>query len=397
MSGSDYLKIWYRVQIGATLLILAMMMIRNYEFNRHRIALLLLCTVAILAVALVAELWEQLPSPIKRVNAWLQALTQPLILILAWDVITREIIVLLHLPSRGVVTLMIVYYFIMFAPFASVIGSQLTFSIERFIFAFWTVTVVFLPLMALPIDLIDNYFLLLALSTGAVGTVAYFILMTTAMRAWKLSWPGLRPHWSGDFNWWILLGLVVIDLLFTSLNVGQWPNLHLINWHLTMSAFEAGVTEETLFRFAVLGILFYAWRNIKQRLPLAIVTSALLFGLAHLSNAMLQHWDMTVLQALSAFALGLFFAVVYVYTGQLWLAIVMHGLLDWTSFIVTGSDLMKGATTWADWLSAILELVVFAGITAWMMFGQRRKVMERHVARLTGEHQHFGFMVRHYS
>lgn len=110
MSGSDYLKIWYRVQIGATLLILAMMMIRNYEFNRHRIALLLLCTVAILAVALVAELWEQLPSPIKRVNAWLQALTQPLILILAWDVITREIIVLLHLPSRGVVTLMIVYY-----------------------------------------------------------------------------------------------------------------------------------------------------------------------------------------------------------------------------------------------------------------------------------------------
>ncbi|WP_367329417.1 lysostaphin resistance A-like protein [Limosilactobacillus sp.] len=395
MSGSDYLKIWYRVQIGATLLILAMMMIRNYEFNRHRIALLLLCTVAILAVALVAELWEQLPSPIKRVNAWLQALTQPLILILAWDVITREIIVLLHLPSRGVVTLMIVYYFIMFAPFASVIGSQLTFSIERFIFAFWTVTVVFLPLMALPIDLIDNHFLLLALSTGAVGTVAYFILMTTAMRAWKLSWPGLRPHWSGDFNWWILLGLVVIDLLFTSLNVGQWPNLHLINWHLTMSAFEAGVTEETLFRFAVLGILFYAWRNIKQRLPLAIVTSALLFGLAHLSNAMLQHWDMTVLQALSAFALGLFFAVVYVYTGQLWLVIVMHGLLDWTSFIVTGSDLMKGATTWADWLSAILELVVFAGITAWMMFGQRRKVMERHVARLTGEHQHFGFMVRY--
>lgn len=395
MSGSDYLKIWYRVQIGATLLILAMMMIRNYEFNRHRIALLLLCTVAILAVALVPELWEQLPSPIKRVNAWLQALTQPLILILAWDVITREIIVLLHLPSRGVVTLMIVYYFIMFAPFASVIGSQLTFSIERFIFAFWTVTVVFLPLMALPVDLIDNHFLLLALSTGAVGTVAYFILMTTAMRAWKLSWPGLRPHWSGDFNWWILLGLVVIDLLFTSLNVGQWPNLHLINWHLTMSAFEAGVTEETLFRFAVLGILFYAWRNIKQRLPLAIVTSALLFGLAHLSNAMLQHWDMTVLQALSAFALGLFFAVVYVYTGQLWLAIVMHGLLDWTSFIVTGSDLMKGATTWADWLSAILELVVFAGITAWMMFGQRRKVMERHVARLTGEHQHFGFMVRY--
>ncbi|HJA74404.1 MAG TPA: CPBP family intramembrane metalloprotease [Candidatus Limosilactobacillus gallistercoris] len=395
MSGSDYLKIWYRVQIGATLLILAMMMIRNYEFGRHRIAALLLVAVIILAIALVVELWEQLPAVVKRINAWLQALTQPLILILAWDVITREIIVLLHLPSRGVVTLMIAYYFIMFAPFASVIGSQLTFSIERFIFAFWTVMVVFLPLMALPTNLIDNHFLLLALSTGAVGTVAYFILMTTAMRAWKLSWPGLRPHWSGDFNWWILLGLVVVDLVFTGVNVGQWPNLHLTSWHLTMSAFEAGVMEETLFRFAVLGILFYAWRNVKQRLPLAIFTSALLFGLAHLSNAALQHWDMTILQAVSAFALGLFFAVVYVYTGQLWLTMVMHGLLDWTSFIVTGSDLMKGTTNWADWVSVIVELAVFGGIAIWMMFGQRRKVMERHVARLTGEDQHFGFMVQY--
>lgn len=395
MSGSDYLKIWYRVQIGATLLILAMMMIRNYEFNRHRIAALLLVAVIILTIALVVELWEQLPPIIKRLNAWLQALTQPLILILAWDVITREIIVLLHLPSRGVITLMIAYYFIMFAPFASVIGAQLTFSIERFIFAFWTVPVVFLPLMALPTNLIDNHFLLLTLSTGAVGTVAYFILMTTAMRAWKLSWPGLRPHWSGDFNWWILLGLVVVDLVFTGVNIGQWPNVHLVSWQLTMSAFEAGVMEETLFRFAVLGILFYAWRNVKQRLPLAIVTSALLFGLAHLSNAMLQHWDMTILQAVSAFALGLFFAVVYVYTGQLWLTMAMHGLLDWTSFVVTGSSLMKGTTNWADWISVLIELAVFGGITIWMMFGQRRKVMERHVARLTGEDQHFGFMIQY--
>ena len=110
---------------------------------------------------------------------------------------------------------------------------------------------------------------------------------------------------------------------------------------------------------------------------------------------MLQHWDMTVLQAVSAFALGLFFAVVYVYTGQLWLAMVMHGLLDWTSFIVTGSDLMKGTTNWADWVSVMIELAVFAGITTWMMFGQRRKVMERHVARLTGEDQYFGFMVQY--
>lgn len=396
MSGSDYLRIWYRVQIGTTLLILAMMMIRNYEFDRRRIAAVLLIMVAVLAIGLTVEvLADRLPAIVTRLNAWLQVLLQPLILIVAWDVITREIIVLLHLPSRGVVTLMIVYYFVMFAPFANVIGSQLTLSVERFIFACWMVLVAFLPLMALPTNLIDNRFLLMGLSTGAVGSVAYFILMMTAMRAWKLSWPGLRPQWSSDFNWWILLGLVALDLLFTAFNVGELPDLRRASWDLTMSAFEAAVLEETLFRFAMLGILFYAWRNIKQRLPLAIVTSSALFGLLHLTNATLQHWDMTILQAISAFALGLFFAVVYVYTGQLWLAMLMHGLLDWTSFVVTGSDLMRGTTTWQDWVSVLVELAVFGGVTAWMMFGKRRQFMERHVARLTGEHQRFGFTI-HY-
>lgn len=395
MSGRDYLKIWYRVQIGATLLILAMMMVRNYEFNRHRVFELLLIMVLVLAIGLAIEMLDHLPAIVKRLNAWLQILVQPLILVVAWDVITREIIVLLHLPARGVVTLMIAYYFVMFAPFASVVGGQLKFSIERFIFALWLSQVVFIPLIALPQDLVNNHFLILTLSTGAVGTVAYFVLIMTVMRAWKLSWPGLRPQWSGDFNWWLLAGLVFIYLAFLVINPGGLPAFSKLTWQMTMTAFEAGVFEETLFRFALLGILFYAWRNFKQRLPWAIITSSLLFGLAHLTNAIAQQWDMTLLQALTAFALGLFFATVYVYTGQLWLAMVMHGLLDWTSFIATGTEIMPGTTSWQDWAFTLLILLIFGGITVWMMFGKRRHVMDRHVARLTGEHQHFGFMV-HY-
>lgn len=395
MSGRDYLKIWYRVQIGTTLLILAMMMIRNYEFGRYRVAEILLVTVIILAIGLIVELLERLPLVVKRVNAWLQVIAQPLILVLAWDVITREIIVLLHLPSRGVITLMILYYFVMFAPFASVIGGQLTLSIERFIFAIWTSQIVFVPLISLPKNLIDNHFLLLALTTGAVGAIAYFILTMTAMRAWKLSWPGLKPQWSGDFNWWIFFGLIVLYLVFLGLNIGSWPHFSKFSWQLLMTAFEAGVFEETLFRFAILGILFYAWRNFQQRLPLAIITSSLLFGLAHLSNALVQHWDMILLQAVTAFAIGLFLATIYVYSGQLWLAMLMHGLLDWTSFSMTGTTLMAGHTTWEDWAYVIILLLVFAGIMVWMMFGQRRQVMDRHVARLTGEDQHFGFMIQY--
>lgn len=167
MTGNDYLRIWYRVQIGATLVILAMMMIRNYEFNRQTVALALLIMVIILGIGLVFELLPNVSLLVKKLNAWLQVITQPIILVFAWDVMVREIIVLLHLPSRGVVTMMIFYYFIMFAPFASVIGELMHWSIERLIFIAWLAQVVFTPLIALPTDLVDNHFLLLALSTGA--------------------------------------------------------------------------------------------------------------------------------------------------------------------------------------------------------------------------------------
>lgn len=395
MTGNDYLRIWYRVQLGATLTILAMMMIRNYELGRQTVALAVLIMVLILAIGLVFELIPNLPPLVQKLNAWLQVIAQPLILVFAWDVMVREIIVLLHLPSRGVVTMMIFYYFIMFAPFASVIGDFMHWSIERLIFIAWVAQVVLTPMIALPADLVDNHFLLLALSTGAVSAVSFFILTTTVMRKWRLSWPGLRPHWSGDFNWGIFAGLVLIDLAYTGFNMGSGISLHNVTWEFTLSAFEAAVLEETLFRFAVLGILFYAWRNLRYRLPLALATSSILFGIAHLSNYGPQEWSMTILQAVTAAGLGLFFATVYVYTGQLWLAMLMHFLLDWTAFVASDSTLMTGKVTWQDWLGTGLELAIFIGIAVWMMYGQRRQIMERHVDRLTGEHQHFGFRIQY--
>lgn len=399
MTGRDYLKIWYRVQIAATLVILLLMMIRNFELGRS-IWLRLLWMVLVLAIGLGMEIWSRAPEIAHRVNSWLQAIAQPIVLTFAWGVITREIITLLHMPSRGVVSIMILYYFVMYAPFASVIGGQLKANAERFVFVIWMFWTVIYPYFNLPLDLINNPKLATLLTSGAVGAVGYFVLITTLMRAWHLSWPGLKPHFSGDFNWWILLLMVVLFAVPLIVMVVDLVHLHhrpanLFN--LTATAFEAGLGEETLFRFAILGILFAAWHNIKERLPLALVTSSVLFGLAHFANVILagQAWNLTFYQSMEAALMGLFFAVVYVYTGQLWLVMLMHFSTDWLSFIATGSSQITGSLTTNDWLSLLIQALVVIGLTGWMMYGQRRHVMERHIERLTGEHQHFGFSIQY--
>lgn len=398
MTGRDYLKIWYRVQIAATLVILFMMMIRNFELGRN-IWLRLLWMVIILAIGLGIELAPHLPAVVRRVNAWLQAIVQSIVLTFAWGVITREMIVLLHMPSRGVVSLMILFYFVMYAPFASVIGGQLQADWERFLFVLWMFWTVIYPYFNLPLDLINNPKLATLLTSGAVGAMGYFILVTTVMRAWHLSWPGLKPHFSGDFNWWILLLLVA--LFAVSGLAPFFGNFNLLSrqrlFELTCSAFEAGVGEETLFRFAMLGVLFDALRNVRQRLPIALVISAVLFGLMHLSNILLagQSVTVTVYQALGAMLTGLFFAVTYVYTGQLWLVMLMHFTSDWVGFITSNSDKMSSSLSAVEWQSLLLVAVVVIVLTVWMMFGQRRQVMERHVDRLTGKHQHFGFSIQY--
>ncbi|MEY8441986.1 CPBP family intramembrane glutamic endopeptidase [Lactobacillaceae bacterium 24-114] len=396
MSGRDYLKIWYRVQIGTTLIVLAMMMVRNFELGRI-IWLQLLWMVIVLGIGLGIELWdENAPAIIQKINCWLQGIAQPFILTFAWGVITREIITVLQMPSRGVVSIMIIYYFVMYAPFASVIGGEMEWGMERFLFILWMFQIVIVPFSVLPFDLIDNRKLTLLLSTGAVGAVAYFIFMVTLMRAWHLSWPGLKPNWSNDFNWWIFLLIIGIFIIPLSSEMMAITSIHRGNlFELTCQAFEAGLAEETLFRFGMLGVLFYAWRSFKQRLPLAIITSSILFGCAHLLNYGTQGLSLTTYQVLMATVLGIFFAVTYVYTGQLWLVMLMHFSIDWFSFVVDGTDRMVGTLTNADWLGLAFMVVLFGGFSIWMMFGQRRQVMDRHVKRLTGEYQHFGFTIQY--
>lgn len=402
MSGRDYLHIWYLAQSAVILFLL--LLIGAWEaYHGIKMVVVVIPVAIIMLLAIVSSILDHQPKWLLLINRWLQAICQPLILTVVWGMVTRILIVRLQLPARGIVALGMIYYVVMFAPFASEIGGQLQWTVGRIIYLFWWMNTVLAMEIAFPLKFAGPHAFAVLITTGAVGAIAYFVMVTTVMRAWQLSWPGIKPQFGWGFSWWVLVVLIVVDLWFTYWNAygtgNRWQNVltaYNFTWKrptgmLTMQAFEAGVAEETLCRFGFLGCLLYAFREFKNRIPIAVVLSSALFGLMHYFNLLGQSFSMTTVQVLSAFSMGMFFAVVYLYTGQLWIAMLMHFLLDWTSFTVSGTSVMTGAAGTMDWFTLAVEMILFIGVAVWMMFGNRRHVMKRHADRLIGEDQHFGF------
>lgn len=406
MSGRDYFHIWYVAQMAVTLFLI--IIISGWEAYHGILLVYRLAPMGLLVLlGLLVTIYPQVPHWLSRLNCFIQTVMQPIWLILIWGIVTHTIIVRLQLPPRGVVALMLLYYAVMFTPFASEIGGQLHNVIARVLSLFWWfVIIVFATPLAFPLKFAGSHLGALVISSGAAGAVAFFLTVTTVMRAWHLSWPGLLPQFGEDISWLVILVLLAAGSWFIIWNAygtpHSWTSLitsyhfayYRPNMDMTLRAVEAAVAEESLCRFGFLGCILYSLRNINNRVIWASLISSALFAIMHYSNMAEQNFAMTTVQVFNAFALGLLFTMVYLYTGQLWLTMLMHFLADWLSFTISGSTVMSGSVSLMDWATLTVEIILFVGIFVWMLFGNRRHVLERHADKLIGQDQHFGYRLQ---
>lgn len=394
MSGNDYLKQWYRIQL--ILVVLLGLLVIGHDYTiRRQVALSAMFLVVVALVALAADVYRRAPQWLLIANRWLQAVLQPLMLIMAWGFITRLLITQIHLPARGATALMCLYYMGTFAPLAERIASGFDWAISRIVLlTYWFMLIVPGQLIMFPAHLALSNHLEMMMQAGVFGAFAFLIAVTTAMRQWHLSWPGIKP---ARLQWWVLLILILVMGGFLVLN--GWPQSHLHRLHFIYlcTAVEAAVAEETLCRFSFLGILLKSLANLKQRVPWAILISSLLFGFLHLTNLTEQSAAITVYQAIAAFGIGLMLSVIYLYSGQLWLTMLFHFGIDITAFTATGATTMTGHIGNNEWVGLLIFLVPFLLVTTWMMFGARRQVLEENARRLTGTDQRFGYRIDYWS
>ena len=115
-----------------------------------------------------------------------------------------------------------------------------------------------------------------------------------------------------------------------------------------LSMMMVGVAEEFSFRGVIAQTLLEHYGTSRGGIWKACIVSGLLFGAAHLTNILGSAPFGVLMQCLFAAALGTLFAAIYFRTGNIWVTVFLHGMMDISSMLIGG---LYGTTTLAESVS----------------------------------------------
>ena len=368
--------------------------LRHQLWLAHNEVFIMIFFSPLLVLMLLLVIWQKKSQKVVTFNRWLMIIFWPLLSLGAWIELMN---LLAKTWPQGRILVAIVFLLlglVWLIPFIVEIAAEVKWLIPRIILIFWLMETIMeiCTLGHIP----GNKFFNTILSTGLWAAVAYIISGCFLAQGWGFNFNfNLKFKKSVNFSNGVLAFLIVfgvVDILWNAFG-GQGDNLIsvLFSYHVdpmkfTLKSFseaaEAGLLEE-MNRYLTIIVLLYALRKSKWQIPVTIFVSALFFGMLHFANFGWQKLAPTIAQVAFAFSIGLFFAVVYLYTGKLWLTMLMHFLVDFLIFLQENGDqpgTWNGST--GEWLVTIISVVVPVCIYLWMVTGKRKLVMEENSRRI---------------
>ena len=108
--------------------------------------------------------------------------------------------------------------------------------------------------------------------------------------------------------------------------------------------FLIGWTEELIFRGVILNLFLERFSKTKRGILWAVILSGVFFGAVHLTNIS-QGVTVTsaMIRAINGAFLGVIFGAVYARSGNIWLVMTFHALVDFASLM--GSGIFGTGTT----------------------------------------------------
>lgn len=145
---------------------------------------------------------------------------------------------------------------------------------------------------------------------------------------------------------WYTFFSIFLDLAQSSNEIFNNWNFSLINPNysvkylnvveIILNSLDPAIYEE-VERYGYIIILLVIFKNKKYQLQGSIFLSALLFSLSHVGNFFTTDISFTnvISQIIVAFGLGCFLAVMLLYTGKIWINILIHFSFDFLVFSIT--------------------------------------------------------------
>ena len=170
----------------------------------------------------------------------------------------------------------------------------------------------------------------LIFSIASILILFLYVCLTGCIKIYKIK--SLKEMFKNTYIisiiYLILLLLVIVDLIYekTSFKKG----LETLPGFIKI--FQIAFVEETIFRGIFCRFLALKYGKNKKGIFLTVLLSSAFFGLAHTLNLLSGiPLNAIIQQSVFAFAVGCFFAGMYLKSGNLWETILIHFLIDFVS------------------------------------------------------------------
>ncbi len=273
----------------------------------------------------------------------------------------------------------IIVFLLMYIPTVIIIWPNISGNIIRFLMSF-LLMITIIPTFSFVISktiISKNTVANVLSNSGFLDAVVFFILAIIVMHNWNFELPGYKL--AKKTRPWILIVLFIICIwfllqnsfgagknFFTSFYIFDFSGMHLTAKYI-LSGLEAGIAEETAFRYIFLTILLAILDRFRYKIFYSALISSLLFGLIHLTNISAgQDLSNTLIQVLAAFGIGMLFSSIYLYTGLFIWAVLMHSLIDILSFSQQGM-LMTGKVDITYTAGMIMLVLIYLVIALYLL------------------------------
>lgn len=218
-------------------------------------------------------------------------------------------------------------------------------------------------------------------NSAITNELVVFVYMYCVIKSW-----GYRFYFNLPFNFSNKKNIIMLILtaslsiwiiLFSAFNFMaiNWSevfwnwNFSLINpldskkvknvWKLLFFSARAGIAEESE-RYINLLLLLIIFKSRKLRVEWSILGSSFIFALSHILNVFSappyqMKPDQVVHQVVNAFGIGCFLAVLFLYSGKLWLTMLIHTFADIVALSITSIG-MIGETLLDPFTQTFIDL-----------------------------------------